>query len=233
MAIVFKTGLKTIAFFWEFSEDNCRNGSGDEEGFIDLRKRMGDYRAAIWHEDGICSMPTSLKPVTDPLLRVRSPSHSNYRIIFLVSIFLPCFCSANTALPAQAIRPSRFDGRMENESGAYIASSDDPISALQGGDSSENGISPLPSAEYYEYYTQSGDTLYTVAVRFNAYYSEIKAINGLHLPERGLLSPGQGLRIPKKFATTTDSAHLFPDSEIVFSKTSANFSVENFILGKR
>ena len=98
----------------------------------------------------------------------------------------------------------------------------------------EQSIAPSHlSQEYYEYQTQSGDTLYTVAVRFNAYYNEITALNGLHLPEKGLLNPGWGLRIPKKFTKTTEPARLFPDSEIVFSRTSEKFNVDDFLAGKR
>jgi LasA protease len=87
--------------------------------------------------------------------------------------------------------------------------------------------------DFYAYQTQAGDTLHAVAVRFNASYSEIQPMEGAHLPERGLLPTGRTLRIPKKFTATTESARLFPDSEIVYSPTSAGFSVAAFILGKR
>jgi len=85
----------------------------------------------------------------------------------------------------------------------------------------------------YEYYSQSGDTLDTVAIRFGAYYSEIHSLDGLHIPERGLLPPGTGMSIPRKFSKTTDSTHLFADGEIVYSNAAASFRVDNFILGKR
>lgn len=108
-----------------------------------------------------------------------------------------------------------------------------PISPPGAGGPERSMAPAIPTREYYDYQTQSGDTLYTVAVRFNAYYSEIMALDGLNLPEKGLLNPGRGLRIPKKFTKTTDSARLFPDSEIVFSQTSAKFNVDGFLAGER
>jgi LasA protease len=89
------------------------------------------------------------------------------------------------------------------------------------------------SAGYYQYFTQSGDTLRTIAIRFNAFYSEIKAADGSRLPEQGLLPPGLELIIPKKLAQTTESTRSFPDSEIVFSKSSARFDVKTFIYRKK
>ncbi len=90
--------------------------------------------------------------------------------------------------------------------------------------------SPSPSptvAAPYLYYTQAGDTLPVLAVRFGIQPAEITSPDPL--PEKSLLPPNQLLVIPRRLANTTSSTHLLPDSEIVFSPSAIDFDVAAFI----
>jgi murein DD-endopeptidase MepM/ murein hydrolase activator NlpD len=80
------------------------------------------------------------------------------------------------------------------------------------------------------YTTQSGDTLRTVAIRFGVLPEEIKSVDGSIIPAEGLLSPGLQLAVQYSLPETTESTHLFPDSAIVYSLSSANFRLMDFIL---
>jgi LasA protease len=131
--------------------------------------------------------------------------------------------------PGPADREPAADARSAGRTGK----AGQPASLFTNPDPPAAEIPSGAAGEFYDYRTQSGDTLYTIAVRFNAYYSEIRRADGLHLPESGLLPPGTELIIPKKFQATTDSTRLFPDSEIVYSPSAAKFNVTNFLLGKR
>jgi LasA protease len=76
------------------------------------------------------------------------------------------------------------------------------------------------------YYTQAGDTLPVVAVRFGVQPEEITSPDPI--PETSLLNPGQLLLIPNRLADTTASDQLMPDSEVVFSPSAADFDVTAF-----
>jgi LasA protease len=76
------------------------------------------------------------------------------------------------------------------------------------------------------YYTQAGDTLPVVAVRFAVQPGEITSPDPL--PEINLLNPGQLLLIPNRLAETTAPDPLMPDSEVVFSPSAADFDVSAF-----
>jgi LasA protease len=78
------------------------------------------------------------------------------------------------------------------------------------------------------YYTQAGDTLPVVAVRYGVQPEEITSPDPL--PETNLLAPGQLLLIPNRLAVeTTSSEQLMPDSEVVFSPSAADFDVAAFV----
>lgn len=77
------------------------------------------------------------------------------------------------------------------------------------------------------YYTQAGDTLPLVAVRFGVQPQEIDSPE--EIPERSLLNPGQVLVIPNRLANTTSSQHLMPDSEVVYSPSALDFDVKSFV----
>jgi murein DD-endopeptidase MepM/ murein hydrolase activator NlpD len=86
-------------------------------------------------------------------------------------------------------------------------------------------VTPLPKL----YITQSGDTLRTIALRFGILSEDIGTIDGSELPAEGLLSPGLNLRISVTLPETTPNTHLFPDSAIVASLSSANFDTIAYI----
>jgi LysM repeat protein len=91
---------------------------------------------------------------------------------------------------------------------------------------------PTPSATRaapYLYYTQSGDTLPVVAVRFGVQPGEITSPDPL--PAASLLPPNQLLVIPHRLANTTSNLHLLPDSEVVFSPSAIDFDVAAFVKG--
>jgi murein DD-endopeptidase MepM/ murein hydrolase activator NlpD len=77
------------------------------------------------------------------------------------------------------------------------------------------------------YYTQAGDTLPVVAVRFGVQPNEIYSPE--ELSPTGLLQPNQLLIIPNRLANTTSATHLLPDSELVYSPSAANFDVVAYV----
>jgi murein DD-endopeptidase MepM/ murein hydrolase activator NlpD len=77
------------------------------------------------------------------------------------------------------------------------------------------------------YYTQAGDTLPLVAVRFGVQPGEISSPE--EIPERSLFNPGQVLVIPNRLANTTSSQHIMPDSEVVYSPSALDFEVKSFV----
>ena len=78
------------------------------------------------------------------------------------------------------------------------------------------------------YYTQAGDTLPVVAIRFGVDNAEISAPSG-SLPPTGLLNPNTLLIIPHKLVNTTSSAKIIPDSELVYSPSAVDFDVEAYV----
>ena len=77
------------------------------------------------------------------------------------------------------------------------------------------------------YYTQAGDTLQALAVRFGVAVDEIDSTGVL--PERGFINPNQLLIIPQRCTNTTSNIHLLPDSELVYALSAIDFNVENFV----
>ncbi len=77
------------------------------------------------------------------------------------------------------------------------------------------------------YYTQAGDTLEALAVRFGVTMDEIDSTGVL--PESGFINPNQLLIIPQRFGNTTSSEHLLPDSEFVYTLSSIDFDVARFV----
>lgn len=77
------------------------------------------------------------------------------------------------------------------------------------------------------YYTQSGDTVDALAVRFGVTVDEIDTTGSL--PERNFINPNQLLIIPRRFSNTTDSTHLLPDSEFVYTLSALDFNIVNYV----
>ena len=79
------------------------------------------------------------------------------------------------------------------------------------------------------YYTQAGDTLKSIAVRFNVAEEEVTSSN--EVPQDSLIKPGLLLIIPDRLEETSPGTLLLPDSEVVNSPSSLDFNIEEFIAG--
>jgi murein DD-endopeptidase MepM/ murein hydrolase activator NlpD len=88
---------------------------------------------------------------------------------------------------------------------------------------------PFPTSEQPPilYYTQSGDSLSAIAMRFDVKPDEISSSNAL--PQSGLIDPGILLVIPDQGFEHGPNAQIMPDSEIVFSVTGADFDIYAYI----
>ena len=84
-----------------------------------------------------------------------------------------------------------------------------------------------PDAAPLLYYTQAGDTLPVVAVRFGVDAGEIQS--PAELPQTALLSPNTLLIIPHRLANTTVPQKVLPDSEVIYSPSAADFDVEAYV----
>lgn len=93
-------------------------------------------------------------------------------------------------------------------------------------------VAPTPSTSYldgntYHYVTQPGDTLGALALRFNVPPEQIVELQ--QFPPDTLLTAGMVLTIPNVLSEAPDSTLLLPDSEVVYSPSTVNFSIENTI----
>jgi len=78
------------------------------------------------------------------------------------------------------------------------------------------------------YYAQSGDMLTAIAGRFGVEENEITS--EANLTKTTLIDPGTLLVIPNRITEpTTPNIQLMPDAEVVFSLTSADFDIKEFV----
>ena len=75
-----------------------------------------------------------------------------------------------------------------------------------------------------QYFAQAGDTLVSLATRFNVHPFEI--VSDREIPENGLITPGQLLMLPQRLLVTTPNSILLPDSEVVYSPSALDFLTE-------
>lgn len=85
--------------------------------------------------------------------------------------------------------------------------------------------SPDPSV--YLYAAQAGDNLDALASRFKVSPEQIAASQPL--PRQGLIDPGTPLIIPNTMGPAPYPSALLPDSEIIYSPSTAGFSISDFI----
>ena len=97
------------------------------------------------------------------------------------------------------------------------------IELLNPTEAAQNGIKTPPIL----YYTQAGDTLDVVAIRFGVGPSEITSPD--EIPAQGLLQPGQLLIIPSRLGETTPADEIMPDSEIVYSPSAVDFDTIKYV----
>jgi LasA protease len=94
----------------------------------------------------------------------------------------------------------------------------------------ENSSVATASTPTLLYYTQSGDWLPAVAIRFGVDVNEIASPK--ILPAKGLLDPGTLLIIPDTLDRSPDytpALQLIPDNELIFSATSIDFDVATYV----
>lgn len=77
------------------------------------------------------------------------------------------------------------------------------------------------------YYTQAGDTLKVLAIRFNVTPEEITSPDPI-LPI-SFMKPGQLLIIPNRIGATSPSTLLMPDSEVVYSPSTLDFDIDQYV----
>ncbi|MDR3574850.1 MAG: hypothetical protein P4L50_13385 [Anaerolineaceae bacterium] len=77
------------------------------------------------------------------------------------------------------------------------------------------------------YYSQAGDVLDVVAIRFGVLPADITSPDPI--PTQGLLQPGQLLIIPSVLGETTPADELMPDSEIVYSPSAVDFDTKKYV----
>ena len=82
-------------------------------------------------------------------------------------------------------------------------------------------------ANTWEYLTQSGDTLEIIAARFQVRLRDIEIYP--KLPADQLLDPGQILVIQRPGINSPMAARLLPDSEVVYSPSTADFNTQDFV----
>jgi len=87
-------------------------------------------------------------------------------------------------------------------------------------------VSPT-SAPPILYYTQAGDTVPLISVRFSVSPEEINSPE--KLPATALLKPNLLLIIPNRLSATGPEGMLFPDSEVVYSPSAKDFDIEAFV----
>lgn len=101
------------------------------------------------------------------------------------------------------------------------AQNQEPLVQLEAAPLHENGSQPVM------YYTQAGDTLATVAVRYSVFPEEISSPE--FLPELHFLNPGQLLLIPNRIGETTPAERILPDSEVVYSPSAIDFDIQGLV----
>jgi len=77
------------------------------------------------------------------------------------------------------------------------------------------------------YYTQAGDTLPAVAIRFGVSQTEITSNEALDVT--GFIPAGKLLIIPNRLAQTGPADAILPDSEIVYSPSALGFDIDGFV----
>ncbi len=88
---------------------------------------------------------------------------------------------------------------------------------------------PVQSPYYsvVRYAVQSGDTIFSIAARFRVNPHQI--ISSDPISPYKFLSPGQILEIPQIPGIVTDTPHLLPDGEVIFSESALDFDTSAFV----
>jgi len=105
---------------------------------------------------------------------------------------------------------------------------EDPVLVAQPELDVEPPPSPTPiSTGPILYYTQAGDTINAIAVRFGVDVNEITSPESI--PGTGFINPNQLLIIPNRLSNTTVATHVLPDSEFVYSLGTLDFDINAYV----
>ncbi len=90
---------------------------------------------------------------------------------------------------------------------------------------------PFPPGTIFEYISQTGDTLGSVAAHFNTSEDEIREANPQLPGDMTTLPPGFPLKVPSYYVPLTGSPFkILPDSEVVNGPTAVGFDIRSEIL---
>lgn len=130
---------------------------------------------------------------------------------------LPVNETPNAPTPKNSPEPAVF--------ATTLAAQDDPPTlVVETPEPTAPNTTPLPPILYY---TQAGDTLPAVAVRFGVGQEEITSNEVFDVT--GLLPAGKLLIIPDRLDATGPADAVLPDSEVVYSPSALDFDIEAFV----
>ena len=86
---------------------------------------------------------------------------------------------------------------------------------------------PLSDNTPILYYTQAGDTIDAIAVRFDVSIDEIASPEPI--PVHGFINPNQLLIIPDRLGNTTSNHQLLPDRELVYTLSGIDFDASDYV----
>ncbi|MCJ7703863.1 MAG: M23 family metallopeptidase [Anaerolineales bacterium] len=159
-------------------------------------------------------------------------------ILFLAAVIWLAGCNMPTGgLPA-FVAPSSVDRTPTPNWSATLEAAVPPTQQPDSGEVSlpliEPGLevppppSPTPiTTGPILYYTQAGDTLNALAVRFDVSVDEITSPEPI--PVMGFINPNLLLIIPNRLSNSTVATHVLPDSELVYSLAAVNFDIQSYV----
>jgi LasA protease len=197
-------------------------------------------------------MDKSLKQWTDRMKRTRSGVDRWFPFVVGISVFVASLaCAQDTVsvsmlmetqaalqtLAAQATVPPEEEQVMEDFVEAVIVPGPlemEPIEeeVWEIEPTPEPAIVPTVSASdpgTIRYVTLNGDTINSVARRFEVNSAEISGLDGLN--PFNFLPVGTELILPDKLEGTSPPDVLLPDSELIFSPTASDFDITGFVNG--
>lgn len=172
-------------------------------------------------------------------------------ISFLIAAsFLLASCGGNASLWGQYATPTPLGGVPPTSASAPVATEpanpfvtaavtntitptptfSDAFVTQEVASLTENTPIPTTSTPTVLYYTQNGDWLPAVAIRFGVDVNEIASPRVL--PQTGLLDTGTLLIIPDTIDRSlpfTPSLQLIPDNELIFSATAIDFDIATYV----
>jgi LasA protease len=154
----------------------------------------------------------------------------------LVVLMVTLSCSIGVSQPTGPFftPPSNSENVVTNTPEPALLADDPLLITADEAGSPEEELAPTPVPELTEtlrppllYYSQAGDTLPVVAVRFGVAPEEISSPDPI--PAKALLNPNQLLIVPNRLANTTAPEKLLPDSELVYSPAALDFDITTFV----